>query len=1171
MLPKNSFYSQRPKTDNLTSKVPKGRPHFTKHRSNFKPQYSEFSHTISDTTISSKRSLEHLTDTSQQSVTVWIRNMKHSLKHFSWSEEIEAKVLLTIIGIDILPPGEYETSTEIFKALIKKHFTKQTKLLLNKRLYEIFQGRNESIKQYHKNISETAEHLAIINNESAAQTKKKIKEVFLKNLNKNTKLLALDKDLSEPEEIIEYITQREEIHNQDGHNKPSLKENKNTGKYCKYHKVNTHASEECRALKSKTSSNYLFKENFPKFKLPIIKVKLGNVETSALIDTGASENFIAKHLIEKLKLDVEKMEPKEIELANLSKITINKRVKIEFKISNVNDTTYKIPTLIMDESGYDLILGNEFLKTFNIIINYREATLNIDGTEIELDNNDYEYNEQDQTLMEKTRIYNLNSEEKKVDEIKRMIIAPNKQTNPTLGEIANFEHIIRVTTNEPLKFKQYKVPEKYKQMVVEEIQKLLDLNIIRHSNSQFCSPAFPIIKRNNSIRLVIDFRELNLRTEKLPYPIPSMKDLIIDFKKAKVFSTIDLSMGYYQIKMAEDSKKYTSFVINNQQYEFNRLPFGLKNAPMTFQMAMNRLFLHLPFVKIYLDDIIIFSENLESHRLHLKEILKIINLNKISVNFKKSKFCKSELTFLGHNISHTGISPAQERIKDINYIEVNSTKKLQRVLGCINWYRPYLPNLSKKLVPITNKLKQKKITWTKEDQDIISEIFRDINNKPILRFPDFSKPFVLETDASNLAIGAILKQEKQMIDCFSQKLNNTQINYSVMEKELLAILKGLEHFRNIVLGSKIIIFTDNSNILSNNLAQTPRIKRWKFLLNEYDFELTHIKGKTNKTADSLSRIYTTKKVTKENSKSEIHDLHLDEFIKEQHVDLGHPNSKKLYETLKRKYNNKNLNKRIKDFSSQCIECAKEKKNKRLYKIKRLSHHTTKFNEKVCSDIYGPINHKNFKTTLKEDIYFFVFVDTYAKLTRVYQTTDITAQDLINCLSKWIKEFGKPSILFSDRGKQYTSIAFEKFCKMYDIKRILTAPYSPRSNGIVEKRNSSLGNIIRIFRGNSINFIVEKAHNFYNKTVIHGQKITPEEVVFENKRLNKKNSKVKDNKGKQIQLNDIVLLHRPTKSKTESPFKGPFTVREILSEQNAAIIEDETKITLESLHNLKRLS
>lgn len=1179
MLSSHSFSIQSSNTDNLTSKVNnknfKKRNNFNqnlnKEKTNFKPQFSEFTHTIAGTTISTKRNLEHLTDLNQQSLTQWIINTKHTLKLFAWEEEIASKVLQSIIEIHLLPQGTYNTTEEIYRTLIKKKYTKQSKLILNKRLYEIFQKRDESISQYLINITKAAEELAVINNESNTQTKKKIKEIFLKNLNKSTKLLALDKDLTEPEEIVEYITQREEIFKQDSRKEYGKINYQN--KYCKYHKTKTHSTEECYKLKSKNSSNYLFKENCPKFKLPIIKIFINNLEAIALLDTGSTENFITKGLIEKALIKTEITGNREIELANQSKVNIKNKTKLEFKINNIPNTIYKTDALVLDKSGYDIILGNEFLKNFSVILDYKRATVNIDGTEIVIDEEIFEHNKQDELITNKTKIYNINTDEEIINRIQNNIISPHKKNNPELGEISLVEHTIEVTDQNTIKFKQYKTPEKFKDMVQNEVKRLLKLKIIRYSNSNYCSPAFPIIKRNNSIRLVVDYQELNKKTIKMPYPIPAVRDLLIDFKQAKVFSTIDLSMGYYQIKMEEKSKKFTSFIINNQQYEFNRLPFGLKNAPMTFQMSMNKIFANLRFVKIYLDDIIIFSKSIEEHEKHLETVFKIIKENNISVNFDKSEFCKGKITFLGNEISQKGITPAQERIKNIETKNIKTKKGLQKLLGYINWYRPYLPNLSRKLVNITNKLKDKEIFWSTEDQKTVQEIINEINSKPVLKFPDFSKKFILETDASNKAIGAVLKQEDELIDCFSKKLNNTQTNYSVMEKELLAILMGLERFRNIILGSKILIYTDNSNILSSKLTQTPRIKRWKYLLNEYDYELKYIKGIKNKHADTLSRIYNTNINKTPTTKITIPDHSLNEFIGKKHIELGHPNGNKLYETLKRHYINKNLNKQIKKFSGNCLDCAKEKRNKRQFKLNNLSHYSNKFNHKICSDIYGPIHSRNFDTEENGNIYFFVFVDTYSRLTRIYFTRDITAKDLINSFKKWIKEFKKPEIIFSDRGRQYTSEVFKRFCKTKNIKREFTPPYSPRSNGLVERRNSSLGNLIRIFRGKEIKFIIDKAHNFFNKTVLKNMKITPEEIYLNKTELkaNKKNNLTQKSNKPQLKILDRVLLYRPTTSKTQSPYNGPFTVKKIVPNQNAALIENENKESLESIFNLKRLS
>ena len=209
-----------------------------------------------------------------------------------------------------------------------------------------------------------------------------------------------------------------------------------------------------------------------------------------------------------------------------------------------------------------------------------------------------------------------------------------------------------------------------------------------------------------------------------------------------------------------------------------------------------------------------------------------------------------------------------------------TVKQLQKLLGFINWFRNYIPGLSVQLAKITDKTKKdRKFVWTEEDTLIIEKIFEQLSEKSILNYPDFEKSFDIFCDASDKGMGSILRQKEKIIGYFSYKFNSSELNYSVMEKEAFAIIKSINHFKNLIFASKINIYSDNSNILFDSQKESKRIKRWKYLLNEFDFELHHIKGKKNTGADFLSRIYSMKDTSLLN---EIYNL--EKLVEQQNSD-----------------------------------------------------------------------------------------------------------------------------------------------------------------------------------------------------------------------------------------------------------------------------------------------
>ncbi|KAG0422027.1 Transposon Tf2-9 polyprotein, partial [Dictyocoela muelleri] len=220
------------------------------------------------------------------------------------------------------------------------------------------------------------------------------------------------------------------------------------------------------------------------------------------------------------------------------------------------------------------------------------------------------------------------------------------------------------------------------------------------------------------------------------------------------------------------------------------------------------------YVKIFLDDILIHSKYVELHERHLNKILDILRSNNVAINFEKSRFFKNKVTYLGHVIDKDGSRADISRLPTVEKLVPKTRKQLQRLLGVFNWYRPYLPNMSIKLMKLTDKLKNKTyFKWEAEDDKILNTLYKEIQQHQLIHYPDISKPFVLESDGSERGMGSILKQENQIVGIYSAKFNQTEENYSVVEKETLAILKSLLHFKNIIFNSKIIVKTDNRDLI----------------------------------------------------------------------------------------------------------------------------------------------------------------------------------------------------------------------------------------------------------------------------------------------------------------------------------------------------------------------
>lgn len=477
----------------------------------------------------------------------------------------------------------------------------------------------------------------------------------------------------------------------------------------------------------------------------------------------------------------------------------------------------------------------------------------------------------------KIRTQHLNFEEKQrlykiLDKNRVALFDPNGPLHFT----SEIQHEIKTKDNEPVHAKTYRFPFVHKQEVQRQIEDMLNKGIIRESTSPYSAPIWIVPKKQDASnipkwRLVIDYRKLNEKTIEDKHPIPNIDDLLDKLGKCNYFTTLDLASGFHQIQVHPNSIEKTAFSTESGHYEFLRMPFGLRNAPATFQRMINsvlRNFINKNCL-VYMDDVIIFSTSLEEHLLYLDQILKTLSDKGLKIQLDKCEFLQKEVLFLGHKVTKNGLEPNPEKIKSIiNFPLPKTSKEIKSFLGLVGYYRKFICNFAKIAKPLTQCLKKgNKIFISKDYIDAVEKLKRIISEKPILQRPDFNKSFIVTTDASNYAIGAVLSQNNNnSIDlpiCYaSRTLNKSEINYSTIEKELLAIVWACKMFRPYLYGNKFILRTDHRPLQWLFSLKDPQSKlvRWRLKLEEFDYTIQYVKGKTNYVADALSRIKTQEEV-----------------------------------------------------------------------------------------------------------------------------------------------------------------------------------------------------------------------------------------------------------------------------------------------------------------------
>ena len=432
------------------------------------------------------------------------------------------------------------------------------------------------------------------------------------------------------------------------------------------------------------------------------------------------------------------------------------------------------------------------------------------------------------------------------------------------GETNLGEHKIELTTSEPIRVKPYPIPYAKRTTIEEEVQKMLKAGVIEPSRSDYNSPVVIVKKKDGTNRFCIDFRKINSVTRFDTEPMDNYEDIIARTGNDNIFSKLDFSKGYWQIPMEESSKRYTAFTTPTGSYQFRRNPFGLVNSGSAFNRVARKLLAGIEHVDAYVDDVLPHTQDWETHVTTLRELFTRVRKAKLTLRPTKCFIGYDNVEFTGHVLGQGKLQMEQDKIDKIRNAAQPSTKKRVRsFLGLAGFYRRFIPEFAQIAHPLTDLTKKGKpnvVKWGDKEQRAFDTLKDAITSSPILRLPDFTKTFTLQCDASDTGLGAVLLQEHSdgmfPIAYASRKMLQRETNYSVTEKECLAIVFGIQHFQKYLYGTKFVLETDHASLAYLHKAKndSARVMRWALFLQNYSFTVRYIKGKDNVGADYLSRM-----------------------------------------------------------------------------------------------------------------------------------------------------------------------------------------------------------------------------------------------------------------------------------------------------------------------------
>lgn len=814
----------------------------------------------------------------------------------------------------------------------------------------------------------------------------------------------------------------------------------------------------------------------------------GGMTVDCYLDGGADAHFIREEIAKEAGLKIYKLaQPRRYEMGNKKLVEVNWATTATIRLGG-EEMTRRLNFEVLEDLAYPIVIGNTVVGP-EMQIELKETRLRDEEEDERLDVRSVPLVEE--MTFELPRSSGLEGVDKLVMEFKDVfreeVTEQPADTYPLALEVLE-GGIQRL--RQRLRHSPRLIPQKFQAEVKRQLDQMLMSGVIEKApSSDFASQLLIVRKSSGALRMCVDYRDVNKETVPNHWPLPRIKDLIERLAHKSFYGTIDLCAGYWQIEMAESSRRLTTFTTPFGNFRFRRIPFGLSQAPGHFQRVISQQVLAGLSGRIcesYIDDIIVYGDSQEEFVNNLREVLEALRKYGIKAKGSKCDFGKSEIKYLGLNITAAGYSMDPER-KDFvaKFARPENIRQMRAFLGTMNFFKDFIPDFGTVSAPLWAFLQGKPtrkdiIRWTDESIEAFEKLRGLAANSSVLVFPEEEGDLILYSDASDVAIGGVLMQreangEERPVQFISKALNSAQKNYSVTEREMLALVHCIKSVDYFLAGRPFQVYTDHQPLLSTKLSESPRVERWKVALSQYTFSLNYIKGEENDLADAMSRLVLMGARAEEEPEAAVEDTPGEPekgeweqtiqrrraLLKRTHEGgMGHLGVSAMCSVILEAGSHwSGITQDIRDWVANCPVCHRIKSARNL-RGEAFCFEALAQNQIWAVDTMILDSAAQGQSTKQ---FVLVAVDVFSRFTMLRPLETLTGKEAVATFNSLIADFGKPGRIHTDNASQFVNSEVNTFLNAEEVEHTTSIPYHHEGNAIAERAIQTVRNTLAAFQ------------------------------------------------------------------------------------------------------------